>query len=142
MRHRGVLVLSVAALCTGLLADSQALQADQKTGTLDIYFIDVEGGAANLLVTPEGESLLIDSGYPDNQGRDLNRIVKVAKDVAGLSRIDHAMVSHWHLDHFGNHAALAAIDKNGDGELSEEEIDGAIIALKTLDRNRDRRLDA
>lgn len=79
-----------------------------KTGTLDIYFIDVEGGAANLLVTPEGESLLIDSGYPDNQGRDLNRIVKVAKDVAGLSRIDHAMVSHWHLDHFGNHAALAA----------------------------------
>jgi Ca2+-binding EF-hand superfamily protein len=37
---------------------------------------------------------------------------------------------------------LAAIDKNGDGELSEEEIDGAIIALKTLDRNRDRRLDA
>lgn len=108
MRHPSVLVLSVAALCTGLLADSQALQADQKTGTLDIYFIDVEGGAANLLVTPEGESLLIDSGYPDNQGRDLNRIVKVAKDVAGLSRIDHAMVSHWHLDHFGNHAALAA----------------------------------
>ena len=41
MRHPSVLVLSVAALCTGLLADSQALQADQKTGTLDIYFIDV-----------------------------------------------------------------------------------------------------
>lgn len=40
------------------------------------------------------------------------------------------------------HPLLAAIDKNGDGELSEEEIDGAIIALKTLDRNKDRRLDA
>ncbi len=37
---------------------------------------------------------------------------------------------------------LAALDKNGDGELSEEEIDGAVSALKSLDRNRDRRLDA
>ncbi|MFM7919940.1 MAG: MBL fold metallo-hydrolase, partial [Planctomycetaceae bacterium] len=108
MRLLGSFVLSVAAFCAGLRADSAAVLADQKTGTLDIYFIDVEGGAANLLVTPEGESLLIDSGYPDNQGRDLNRIIKVAKEVAGLSRIDHAMVSHWHLDHFGNHAALAA----------------------------------
>ena len=108
MRQLCALVLSLAALCAGMLADGQAVLADQKTGTLDIYFIDVEGGAANLLVTPEGESLLIDSGYPDNQGRDLNRIIQVAREVAGLSRIDHAMVSHWHLDHFGNHAALAA----------------------------------
>jgi beta-lactamase superfamily II metal-dependent hydrolase len=77
-------------------------------GPLHIYFIDVEGGAATLIITPSGESVLIDSGYPDNQGRDLNRIIHVAKDVAGLKRIDHAVVSHWHLDHFGNHAALAA----------------------------------
>ena len=75
---------------------------------LDFYFIDVEGGAATLIVTPAGESVLIDSGYPDNQGRDLNRIIHVAEDVAGLKRIDHAVVSHWHLDHYGNHAALAA----------------------------------
>lgn len=82
--------------------------ADSKSGTLDIYFIDVEGGAATLLVTPAGESLLIDSGYPDNHGRDKDRIIHVAKDVAGLSKIDHAMVSHWHGDHYGNHAAVAA----------------------------------
>ncbi len=86
----------------------QPLFASSKDGRLDFYFIDVEGGAATLIVTPEGESLLIDSGYPDNQGRDLHRIIHVAKDVAGLSRIDHASVSHWHLDHFGNHAALQA----------------------------------
>ena len=82
--------------------------ADSKTGTLDVYFIDVEGGAATLLVTPAGESMLIDSGYPDNHGRDKDRIIHVAKNVAGLSGIDHAAVSHWHRDHYGNHAVLAA----------------------------------
>lgn len=82
--------------------------ADSKNGRLDIYFIDVEGGAATLLVSPQGESILIDSGYPDNHGRDKDRIIKVATEVAGLSKIDHAMVSHWHRDHYGNHAVLAA----------------------------------
>ncbi len=75
---------------------------------LDIYFIDVEGGAATLIVTPAAESLLIDSGYPDFGGRDCDRILHVVQNVAGLKQIDHALVSHWHLDHFGNHAALAA----------------------------------
>ncbi len=80
-------------------------QADQR---LDLYFIDVEGGAATLIVTPAGESVLIDSGYPDNNGRDLNRILNVVRDVAKLDHIDYAAVTHWHLDHYGNHAALAA----------------------------------
>ena len=81
--------------------------ADAKDGRLDIYFIDVEGGAATLFVTPQGESLLVDSGYPDNNGRDRDRILKVVRDVAGLKQIDNASVSHWHLDHYGNHAALS-----------------------------------
>jgi len=90
---------AVAVVCAPLRANEDAFQ---------IFFIDVEGGAATLIVTPMGESVLIDSGYPDNHGRDLDRIIHVAKDIAGLKRIDHAVVSHWHLDHFGNHAALAA----------------------------------
>lgn len=85
--------------------------ADAKDGRLDIYFIDVEGGAATLFVTPAGESLLIDSGYPDNNGRDRDRILKVVKETAKLDHIDHAAVTHWHLDHYGNHAALAALIK-------------------------------
>ena len=60
-------------------------------------------------MTPSGESLLIDSGYPDNKGRDRDRILKVAKEVAGLKQIDNAAVTHWHLDHFGNHAALSSL---------------------------------
>lgn len=83
------------------------VQADEKDGRLDIYFIDVEGGAATFFVTPSGESMLVDSGYPDNNGRDRDRILKVVKNVAGRTKIDHAVVSHWHLDHFGNHAALS-----------------------------------
>ena len=96
------LAIVFAAFCT-------AAQAGGADGRLDIYFIDVEGGAATLFVTPAGESLLIDSGYPDNNGRDRDRILKVVRDVAKLERIDHAAVSHWHLDHYGNHASLAAL---------------------------------
>lgn len=90
------------------LAQTPVAKADQQNGRLDVYFIDVEGGAATLFVTPEGESLLIDSGYPDNNSRDLNRILDVAGNVAKLDHIDHAAVTHWHRDHYGNHAALAA----------------------------------
>ncbi len=102
-----ILVLVLTLTCVNLGA-SFAARADEKDGRLDIYFIDVEGGAATLFITPEGESLLIDSGYPTPDDRDLRRILKVLREVAGRKQLDHASVSHWHLDHFGNHAALAA----------------------------------
>ena len=97
-------------VCLGLfclLCCVSVVSAGPTDGQLDFYFIDVEGGAATLVVTPTGESILIDSGYPDLGGRDLNRILKVVKEVAGLKKINHAVVSHWHLDHYGNHASLA-----------------------------------
>lgn len=97
---------TVLALGLCLLATSPSF-AGKDDGRLDIYFIDVEGGAATLLVTPAGESILIDSGYPDNGGRDRDRILEVIQKVAKLDHLDHASVSHWHLDHFGNHASLA-----------------------------------
>jgi len=102
---RGTFWFGLCAVPT--LAGGSSARADQRDGRLDIYFIDVEGGAATLFVTPTGESLLIDSGFPDNGGRDRDRILKVARDVAGLKQLDHAAVTHWHLDHFGNHAALS-----------------------------------
>jgi len=105
-RIRRVVFGLALAFCA--LAHSQPAPADENDGRLDIYFIDVEGGAATLLVTPAGESLLIDSGYPDLEDRDCNRILKVLRDVAGRKDLDHALVSHWHLDHYGNHAVLAS----------------------------------
>jgi competence protein ComEC len=76
-------------------------------GHLDIYFIDVEGGAATLIVSPAGESLLIDSGFPGD--RDAGRIAHVALEVAGLKQIDHCIVTHWHRDHVGGIASLARL---------------------------------
>lgn len=97
-----------AVMCASwLLLFAVTVSAGEADRRLDLYFIDVEGGAATLIVTPAGESLLIDSGYPDNGGRDRDRILKVIKDVAKLDHLDHALVTHWHLDHYGNHAALA-----------------------------------
>ena len=78
-----------------------------KPGTLDIYFVDVEGGAATLIVTPLKESLLIDSGNPGQ--RDSGRIAHVARDVAGLTRIDHYITTHWHADHVGGIPSLAKL---------------------------------
>jgi beta-lactamase superfamily II metal-dependent hydrolase len=75
--------------------------AAQTTATaLRIFFIDVEGGQATLFVTPEGQSLLIDTGWPGHQGRDADRIAATAHR-AGLSRIDFVVITHFHDDHVG-----------------------------------------
>lgn len=67
--------------------------------TLDIYWIDVEGGAATLIVTPGGESILIDAG--ENLDRDSSRINYVATKIAGLRQIDYFVATHYHADHYG-----------------------------------------
>jgi beta-lactamase superfamily II metal-dependent hydrolase len=74
--------------------------------TLDIYFIDVEGGQATLIVTPAGQSLLIDAGYPGRNGRDPDRIMAAVRD-AHLARIDFLIITHFHEDHDGGVAELA-----------------------------------
>jgi len=74
--------------------------------TLDIYFIDVEGGQSTLIVTPAGQSLLVDTGYPDLNGRDPDRIMAAAKD-AHIRRIDYLVITHFHEDHDGGAAELA-----------------------------------
>ncbi len=84
---------------------STVVSAGLQDGQLDIYWIDVEGGAATLIVTPAGESVLIDTGNPGT--RDPDRIVRVLSRKAGLTRIDHLIVTHYHLDHYGGAATLS-----------------------------------
>jgi competence protein ComEC len=76
---------------------------------LQIYFIDVMGGAATLVVTPGGESVLIDSGWPGLDDRDPKRIAHVLRDVAGLDHLDHLVTTHWHTDHFGGVEGLSKL---------------------------------
>lgn len=92
-----------AALAAVLSAAPHA--ADRQ---LAIEWIDVLGGAATLIVTPAGESILVDTGWPGFESRDARRI-KAALDKHGLTAIDHLIVTHYHTDHYGGVAQLAAI---------------------------------
>lgn len=90
------------------LSISPALaQGPKPAPGLDIYFIDVMGGAATLIVTPERESILIDSGWPGLEDRDPKRMEHVLKNVARLDHLDHLVTTHWHIDHYGGVEGLA-----------------------------------
>src|SRR5882762_6879743 len=73
---------------------------------LHIFFIDVEGGQATLVVTPSGQTILIDTGWPGFAGRDTGRIVSAAR-AAGVGGIDYVLITHFHRDHVGGVAQLA-----------------------------------
>ena len=86
-----------------LLTAASLLNAQSKN--LDIYWIDAEGGAASLIVSPSGESMLIDTGFAVGD-RDAKRIY-AATQMAGLKKIDYVVISHFHADHVGGLPALS-----------------------------------
>ena len=93
------------ALVCGLVGLAGLVAAQTNAGkTLDIYYVDTEGGQATLFVSPTGESLLVDTGNAG--GRDLERIV-AALDAAGVKQIDHMWTTHYHGDHVGAMEELA-----------------------------------
>ena len=94
MRAISISLLSVLIFLAPITAQLRSSE------TLDIYVIDVEGGEATLFVSPSGESLLVDTGWPGFDGRDAARIAAVAAD-ANISQIDHLIVTHFHTDHMG-----------------------------------------
>ncbi|OLE85568.1 MAG: hypothetical protein AUF79_16455, partial [Crenarchaeota archaeon 13_1_20CM_2_51_8] len=83
-----------------------SVAAAAQTRNLEIYWIDVEGGASTLFVSPTGESLLFDTGFPGNGDRDAKRIHAAAQN-GGLRQIDQVVISHWHADHEGGLNALS-----------------------------------
>jgi competence protein ComEC len=97
---RGVMAVMV-------LVATAVIAAAQPAARLDIYHVDVEGGAATLIVTPARESVLVDAGWPGHDGRDVARI-RAAMRAAGITRIDHMITTHYHTDHVGGVPALVA----------------------------------
>ena len=112
MKRAVQLAVTAMALCALALsaAGPSRAQGNPQSGNpqspnLQIYWIDVEGGASTLVVSPSGESLLLDTGFPNND-RDAKRIY-AATQQAGLKQIDHLVISHWHNDHEGGLNALS-----------------------------------
>jgi competence protein ComEC len=104
-------VLSCAVLClAGVIFAPQTWAAPKP---LQIYFIDAEGGQSTLVVSPSGQSMLIDTGWPGFNGRDVARILAAAKN-AGIKKIDYVVITHYHRDHVGGATPLAEKIKIGE----------------------------
>jgi beta-lactamase superfamily II metal-dependent hydrolase len=99
--------------CIPMLTFSRAQAQTSESKHLLIYTIDVEGGQSTLLVSPSGASILIDTGWPGNNGRDAVRIQAAMKD-AGISQIDHVLITHFHTDHVGGVPELVKRVKVGE----------------------------
>lgn len=95
-------------LTIALLFSTAPLRAAAQSTSkhLLIYTIDVEGGQSTLLVAPSGASLLVDTGWPGNNGRDTGRIMAAMHD-AGITRLDKVLITHFHVDHVGGVPNLA-----------------------------------
>ena len=95
-----ILALSLATIL-GLPAPAQ------RAHPLLIYAIDVEGGQSTLIVSPSGASMLVDTGWPTPDARDARRIQAAMHD-AGITRLDHVFITHFHVDHVGGVPNLVA----------------------------------
>ena len=92
-------LLRVAVLALAVAVS--AVRADQKTKALDVYWIDSEGGGSTLIVTPNNESVLIDTGNPGGNRRHHSAHQSIRtrcsrrKDHRGKRKALRACAAHW-----------------------------------------------
>lgn len=101
----GLALLAALALilpCSGLCSPG-AMAAE---AGLKVVAVDVEGGAAMLFLTPEGKSLLVDTGWAAGLGgttpgsSSADRIMAAAHKL-GIRKLDYVLITHYHADHVG-----------------------------------------
>src|ERR1035438_5712249 len=132
-------------LLFGLLSASLLCAASQN---LEIYWIDAEGGAATLIVSPSGQSLLVDTANRAPDDRDAKRIM-AAVQQAGLKQIDILLTTHFHSDHIGAMPALAKmipiamyLDHGESIEMSRPQVAAAYKAYVELSQGKRKSLVA
>ena len=101
------MIRSMTLMTLTLASSACSYGRGEAANSLDIYWVDVEGGAATLIVTPAREAVLIDTGLP--QQRFPDRIHHVITKVAGLEQVDHLVITHYDRDHYGGAAPLAKL---------------------------------
>ncbi len=101
--------MAVAAILMSSMAFADAVRTPVASppGALQVWFVDVEGGQSTLFVTPDKHSLLVDTGWPEHNGRDAGRIT-AAMAMAGVTRLDAVLITHYHDDHVGGMQALVS----------------------------------
>jgi beta-lactamase superfamily II metal-dependent hydrolase len=111
------------------LAAALSLRAAAPVRPLEIYWIDMEGGAGTLIVTPAGESIIVDTGNPSSPNQTDTSAARIHKAAvaAGVSKIDYLILTHFHMDHFGGAADLAKLMPIGqvlDNGIPDHDSDG------------------
>lgn len=71
-------------------------------GTLEVHFINVGQSVSTLLIAPNGETMLIDTG----DFRDDGEPVLAYLQAHNIERIDYLVTSHADADHIGGNAAI------------------------------------
>lgn len=100
-----VVVFAGLLLLTGCVhasTDDPIESESEIDGELEIHHIDVGQADATLLITPGGETILVDTGDWRQDGSGVIEYL----DARGIDRIDHLIGTHGHADHIGGHAAI------------------------------------
>ncbi|MHC3439483.1 ComEC/Rec2 family competence protein [Natrialbaceae archaeon A-gly3] len=129
-----VVVMVVLAGCTGGLGDRADAENDPGLeGDLEIHHIDVGQADATLVISPSGETMLVDTGDWRQDGEGVIEYLEAQE----VERIDHLVATHPHADHIGGHAAVIEhFETEGEG-IGAAYDSGVAHTSQTYDRYLD-----